>query len=433
MKWSNWSGRVRCAPARIETPSSVEELQRVVRNGPPPIRVVGSGHSFSDLVATDGTLISLDAMQGLEDVDRAACEATVYAGTKLWRLNQLLDEHGLAMPNLGDINVQSIAGAVSTGTHGTGTEFGCLSSFIQSATLVAADGSLVECPLDSDLLKAAAVSLGTLGVLAKVRLKLVPSYRLHYVADTLPVHEALEKADAFSRECRHYEFFVFPHTNIAMAKWHRATEAPVSTRPAMKWLDEVLLENAFFGLVCRLGRINPRWCPALSRFTSRSATRREEVDDGHKVLSTRRLVRFNEMEYALPAEHGPAALREVVQWVESERIGVSFPIEYRFVKGDGLWLSPFYGRDSVTISLHQYYGMDYAAYFNHAERIFRKYDGRPHWGKLHSLASRDLAASYPKWDAFQALRAHLDPEGRFLNPYLRELFDIPATRALLCE
>ncbi len=179
MKWSNWSGRVRCAPERIETPSTLEDLQRVVREGPPPIRVVGSGHSFSELVATDGTLISLDALQGLADIDRDACEATVYAGTKLWRLNQLLDEHGLAMPNLGDINVQSIAGAVSTGTHGTGTGFGCLSTFIQSATLVVADGSLVECPPESDLLKAAAVSAGALGVLARIRLKLVPSYRLH--------------------------------------------------------------------------------------------------------------------------------------------------------------------------------------------------------------------------------------------------------------
>ncbi|MBX7254756.1 MAG: FAD-binding protein [Candidatus Hydrogenedentes bacterium] len=421
-KWSNWSGRVRCAPERIEIPSGLEELQRTVREGNSPIRVVGSGHSFSDIVATDGTLLSLDAMQGVFDVNREMCEATVWAGTKLWRLNHLLAEHGLAMPNLGDINVQSIAGAVSTGTHGTGIEFGCLSTFIQSVTLVTADGEIVECAPGSDTLKAVAVSVGALGVLAKVRLKLVPSYRLHYVADTLPVREAIEQAESFARECRHYEFFVFPHTSMAMAKWHRSTSAPPSTRPAVKWVDEVLLENMCFGLVGALGRINSRWCPAISRFTARTANRREEIDDGHRVLSTRRLVRFNEMEYALPAEHGPEALHEILRLVESRRFGVSFPIEYRFVKGDDLWLSPFYGRDSVTISLHQFRGMDYHEYFHAAEQVFRKYDGRPHWGKLHSLSSDELEASYPKWGDFHTLRLQLDPHGRFLNPHLRDLF-----------
>lgn len=422
LKWSNWSGRVHCVPARIDAPASLDSLQAVVRAGQRPVRVVGSGHSFTEIAATDGSLISLDAMQGVTGVDRDSCVATVLAGTKLWRLNQLLDAEGLAMPNLGDINVQSIAGAVSTGTHGTGTQFGCLSTFIQSATLVAADGSAINCDPGTGLLKAAAVSIGALGILTHIRLSLVPSYRLHSVADVLSLREALDTAGAASRECRHYEFFVLPHTDRAMAKWHRATCDPAATRPAAKWVDEVLLENACFGLLGRLGRINPRWCPAISRFTARHASRREEIDAGHKTLSTRRLVRFNEMEFAIPAEHGPEALLEIVHAVEANGIGVSFPIEYRFVKGDDLWLSPFYGRDSVTISLHQFRGMDHDAYFRAAEQVFRKFGGRPHWGKLHSYTARELADAYPEWEAFQSLRRQLDPDGCFLNPYLRRLF-----------
>lgn len=424
--FTNWSGRVRCAPRDFAVPASLDDLIALVRRAAAEgrtVRVVGSGHSFSDLCKNDDLLVSLDGLQGLAEVDRASCEAVVWAGTKLHTLNRLLDAEGLAMENLGDIDRQSIAGAVSTGTHGTGVNFGNLSTQVIAITLLTAEGELIECSEKENpkIFKAAQVSLGALGVLVKLRLRLVRSYKLEYVHRPGHFEETLNRAEEYCAGNRQFEFYLFPHTETVQLKFLNRTDAPRTNRPIRKWINDVAMENLAFGAISRLCRAKPERCPAMSRVVASMVKGGRCVDAGHKVLSTTRLVRFNEMEYALPADRGLAALREVKDYIARTPVAVHFPIEVRWVKGDAAWLSPHYGRDAIAISLHQYVGMAYEDYFAACEAIFRRYGGRPHWGKLHSLTQADFPMLYPEWDAFQLVRRRLDPKGMFANDHLRTM------------
>lgn len=425
--WQNWSGRVECRPSNFVTPQSLEELQRIVRESAAAgktVRVVGSGHSFTEIVATDDTLISLDGLQGVISVDREQGEATVWAGTKLHRLNPMLDEHGMAMENLGDINVQSIAGAVSTGTHGTGMKFGNIATQVTGLTLVTASGEILELSetQDRDLFKAAQVSLGTLGVLAKIRLRLVPSYRLDYWRKKSTFAETLEKAEEWRDTHRQFEFYCFPHAPEVQLKFLDQTDAPVNVNPRKKWFADVFMENLMFGALSMVCRTFPSTCIPIARFCAGTVGYSHEINVGHKALSTVRMVKFNEMEFALPAERGLECVKELKEWIDREKVTVHFPIEFRYVKGDDIYISPHTGRDSVAISVHQFKGMDYEKYFDGCQAIFRNFDGRPHWGKLHKLRAKELRPLYPRWDDFQRARQQLDPKGVFLTPYLKSLF-----------
>ncbi|MCC6490323.1 MAG: FAD-binding protein [Candidatus Hydrogenedentes bacterium] len=424
--WSNWSGSVQCAPGRYVLPRSIDEVATVIREAAregKTVRPVGSGHSFTDLAKTNDVMISLDHLKGLMEVDTRTREAHAWAGTKLWKLNDVLERYGLSMENLGDINRQSVGGAIGTGTHGTGLNFGSLSTQVISLTLVTASGEVLECSAEREpeVFKAALVSLGTLGVITDVRLRLLPAYRLSYVRKKGDFEETLEKADAYAHANRNFEFYLFPHTDTVQLKFLNETEAAPMRHAMRKWYTDTLLENTAFGVISRRCRSKPTRCPAMSKLAARHLTECEEIDSGHRLLSTKRSVKFNEMEYALPVENGVKAMRELKAWIEKEGIAVNFPIEFRYVKGDDIPLSPCYGRDSVCISLHMFQGMPYQDYFDGGERILRRYDGRPHWGKLHSLKAKELAKLYPEWDKFRAVRKRLDPKGVFLNSYLKAL------------
>ncbi len=425
--WSNWSGSVRCRPGVYSVPRSVEEVVDVVRNAErdrKSVRVVGSGHSFTDLVKTDEVLVSLDHLSGILEVDTRTREATVQAGTKLFRLNDLLERYGLAMENLGDINRQSLGGAIGTGTHGTGLTFGNLSTQVIGLTLVTASGGLLECSEEQnrDVFKAAQVSLGALGIIVEVKLRLVPVYRLSYVRKKGDFRETIQQAFAYAQANRHFEFYLFPHTETVQLKFLNETDMPAVRHPLRKWFTDTFLENTAFGLISRRCRSKPERCPAMTRFMANQLKDIQEIDTGHRVLSTKRTVRFNEMEYAVPMDDGIKAIQDIRSWIERDDVAVHFPIEFRYVKGDDIPLSPCYGRDSVCISVHMFLGMPHERYFEGCERIFRRYGGRPHWGKMHNLTASDLAERYPKWDDFQRVREELDPGGVFLNGYLRSLF-----------
>lgn len=424
--WRNWSGRVACQPDAYVEPRSVEELQSVVRAAAAAgrhVRVVGSGHSFTNLVETADTLISLDNMQGIVAANGDARTATVWAGTKLKRLNELLDEHGLAMENLGDINVQSIAGAVSTGTHGTGINYGNVSTQSNGVTLVRASGEVLDVSetQNRELFKAAQVSLGALGVLTKISLRLVASYKLDYRRERSTFEETLQHAEQWRDENRQFEFYCFPYADGVQLKFLNETDAPVNVRPGKKWFTDVFLENSLFGALSIACRTFPGLCAPIARLCANTLANSREVNVGHRALSTVRNVRFNEMEFSVAADRGLDCIAEIKAWVEKEGIQVHFPIEFRYVKADDIYLSPHYGRDSAAISLHQFVGMDYEKYFDGGEAIFRNHGGRPHWGKLHSLTAKDLRPLYPEWDAFQKAREELDPNGVFLTPYLKSL------------
>lgn len=424
--WKNWSGYVECPGTPVRTPNDVGQLAQLLadaaRDGT-SVRVAGAGHSFSPLVASDGVIVSLDRMQGIVDVDTATNVARVQAGTRLYALGAELAQRGLAMENLGDINVQSIAGATSTGTHGTGLAFGNLATQIASLKFVTADGREVAASPgeNPELFAGGRIGLGALGVLSEIGLRLVPAFRLKLERGGMALEDCLAQADALVAANRSFEFYWLPHTESVLTKKWNVTDAPVDEMGLARWVSDVLLENTAFGALCKLGKAMPSWCPALSRFCASMISRSEQVDASWSMLSTVRQVRFNEMEWSVPADRGADALREIKALIARREFPLMFPLEYRWVKGDDIWLSPDFGRDSVHISVHQFVGMPFERYFDAVQAICLNHGGRPHWGKVHSLKAAQLARLYPRWDDFLALREKMDPQGRFLTPYLRGL------------
>lgn len=426
-QWSNWSGSVKSTPQEVVRPGSIDELATLVkrygRDGR-RLRVVGAGHSFTPIAQTDDVLIALDHVQGIETIDTNQGIATVLGGTKLSTLGNALFEQGLAQENLGDIDVQSIAGAISTGTHGTGIHFGTLATQVAGLTLITASGELLECSLEQepDIFKAAQVSLGTLGIIAKVKLRVVPAKRMHYQGLRKKLSECLASLEQYKQDNSHFEFFWFPYTDGVQAKFLNETTEAVSTSSFWSDVNKLVLENGVYWVLSELCRLFPALCKTVCAISAQSIANIDEVNYSHRLFTTPRLVRFQEMEYNIPAEHTSAVIQEIQQCIEQYQFQVHFPIECRFVQSDDIWLSPAYQRESAYIAVHMYRGMPYHGYFRQIEEIFKRYQGRPHWGKMHTRSADELAVLYPRWHDFRRIRATLDPQGTFLNSYLRELF-----------
>jgi L-gulonolactone oxidase len=419
MEWVNWSGSQRCTPARFVRPLSRDELAQAIVDGPAPVRVAGAGHSFTAAAVTDGTLVSLDALARVLDADAVSGRVRVEAGIRLRVLSRELHARGLAMPNLGDIDAQSLAGALSTGTHGTGTRFPNLSGQVEAVELMLADGS--ERTLDGgELLRAARVSLGALGVIVAVTLRCVPAFRLRNVDRPEPLDDVLAGLQERADEHDHFEFWSFPHADVALTRAHDRTDDPAVKRGrARAYTSDILLDNHAFRAVNEVAKRFPRTIPRLNRFASATASKRERVDWSHAIFASERRVRFEEMEYALPREQAVAGVRTALEVLA--RHPVSFPIELRFSAADDALLSPASGRESAFVAVHVFRGMAYEAAFREVERELSALGGRPHWGKRTFLTAAELAPRYPGWDAFQAARAELDPDGRFANRFVREV------------
>ena len=417
--WSNWSGGQSCVPAVLERPSSragvAEAVGRAAAAGR-RVRVAGAGHSFSDLVLTEGTLLSLDRLGGVLDADPSTGLVRVEAGITLRRLNAALDGLGLAVENLGDIDAQALGGAIATATHGTGGRLPNLSAQVEGLELVLADGSeRTLTAADGDLLRAARVSLGALGAVVAVTLRCVPAFRLHAVDAPAPLTAVLEDLDARVDSNDHFELWTFPHSPLAITRTNNRTGAPA--RPPSRgraWVDEVLLENHALSALNRAGRRVPRAIPALNRLAGRATSRRERVDVSHRIFATERRVRFEEMEYAVPRERAREALaacREILA-----RHPVGFPVELRFTAADDALLSPAHGRETAYLACHVFDGIPFEAPLREVEAAMGALGGRPHWGKRSFLSAEQLAPRYPRWDAFAAARAELDPGDRFGGP-----------------
>lgn len=425
--WRNWVGEESCAPAELARPASVEEVVRAVRRASAAgrrVRVVGSGHSFGDQACTDGTLISLERISGLLEVDRAASRVRVAAGTPLWRLNELLAEQGLALPNLGDIDRQSIAGAISTATHGTGRTLGNFATWVVAVEIVLADGRVVTLTEDdAEQLAAARVSLGALGAIVTYTLRVVPAFRLHYQRGRIPLTEVLANLDELVDGNDRFEFFVFPNADVAWTKTINRTEEPGAARGrAARWFDEILIENRLLDVLCRVGKARPSVIPRLNRGITRLSSSAVRVDASHRILPSVRAVRFNETEWAVPREAAATVLREAHAMVQRRGFAVNFPFELRFVAADeASFLSNSWGRETAYLAAHLYAGMDWRPFFAAVQEIAVAHGGRPHWGKRHTLGPAELAELYPAWDRFQAVRAELDPEGLFTNDHVRRV------------
>jgi FAD-linked oxidoreductase len=422
-QWRNWAGDEGCRPAAIVHPGSIEEIAaavgRAAREGL-RVRVAGAGHSFSDIACTDGLLIVLDRFQRVLDVDRESRLVRVQGGITIAQLNERLAEHGLALENLGDIDVQSIAGAISTATHGTGARLRNITSQVVELTLVLADGSTLECSRERDpeLLRAARVGLGALGVVAEVTLRCVEEFTLLGIDAPAPLDQTLERFEELALGNDHFELFVFPHCDTALTRTNNRTEEPSRPRGRVaEYANDVLLTNHAFELFCRIGRRLPSRIPEINRLVTRLAGSSKRIDRSDRIFASPRLVRFTEMEYALPREHTPEAVRRVMEMIEERGFAVPFPIEVRTVAADDAFLSTAAGRESGFVAVHMFRGMEWRPYFEAVEEIMSSLHGRPHWGKRHFQTATTLRPRYPEWDGFQAVRARLDPQGRFANAW----------------
>lgn len=417
--WSSWSGINRCRPSALRNPRDENEIVEMVRNSSASLRCVGAGHSFTALVPTDGTLISLDRVSGI--IDSQGTSVRLKGGTRLAQLERELDARGLALHNQADIDAQSFAGAISTATHGTGRQLQALHAKVQALRLVTPAGETVECSMTNqpELFHAAQVSLGSLGVITEATIEAVPAYRLHRQVWLKPIEEMLASAHDLAQQHRHFEFFYLPFTGYAAAVTHDIDPGNDVLRPESA--DENMLRN-----LRQLRDWSGRF-PQLRRWLAQKlidpGQREEARDSSWKLLSTSRPTKFNETECHVPQEHGVACAREVIAVLERHN-DAYFPLEFRFVKADDAWLSPFHQRDSCSIAVHAAGGESYRYFAEDIEPIFRKYQGRPHWGKLHTRRAEDFAALYPKWNDFLEIRRQLDPKGRMLNAHLRQVFGV---------
>jgi L-gulono-1,4-lactone dehydrogenase len=420
--WTNWAGNQTASPLLVQRPTTETELCRVVEqsaHAKRTIRAVGSGHSFTAAAVANQTLIDLRGYNQVLNIDNATGLVQVQAGLTLADLNQALDKVGLAMPNLGDIEYQTVSGAISTGTHGTGALLGGLATQIREMRIVNAEGSIET--LTGDQLKLGVVSLGCLGIISTLTIQCVPSFLLHVVNEPMKLDKVFGRFDELADTNDHFEFYWVPHTKWALTKQNNRTDRPLLPRSKSAALaNDYLFENVAFGALTKLGKIRPSLIPRLAT-AAPSSGRVEFVDKSHNVFVSPRLVKFVEQEYAIPRAATCEALQAITAMVERKNYNISFPVEVRVTAADELGLSTATGRESGYIAVHMTKGSDHRAYFRDVEDILRSHDGRPHWGKLHTRTYDNLSATYKRMDDFQSLRQKMDPLGLFSNPYVNQV------------
>jgi L-gulono-1,4-lactone dehydrogenase len=422
--WRNWGHNQRCRPATVETPGSELEVAEAVRRAAAAgqtVKAVGSGHSFTGVACTDGRHLRLDRLDRVVALDEDAGTVTVEAGIPLFRLNEELAVRGLALANLGDIDRQTISGAIATATHGTGVRFGGLATFVQGLEMVTADGELLRCSADEEpeVFHCARVGLGALGIVTRLTLQCVPAFRLHALEQPAAFDDVMADLDDAVDRNDHFEFYWLPHTDRCSTKENNRTTDPVRRKDKLHtWRDEIVLPNAVFGAACWVGRAAPSRIPAIAGWLAGTFGRLELVDRSDRIFCSPRLVHFVEMEYAIPREHAKEAVDAVRDLIDDEGLLISFPIEVRFVAADDIPLSTAFGRESCYIAVHVHAGADYERYFHGVEAVMDRFAGRPHWGKLHFQSAATLAPRYPEFERFRAVRRRLDPDLRFTNEYL---------------
>jgi FAD-linked oxidoreductase len=428
--WRNWAGTESATGVEILRPSSVDEVAAAVKTAAEQgkrLKAVGAGHSFTGCSVPEQVMIRLDRLSSITSADQASGKVTLGAGTGLHKLNAGLASFDLAMANLGDIDKQTISGAVSTGTHGTGAKLGGLATQIVGLELVTADGSVLNCSAEEnpDVFNAARISVGALGVITSLTLQTVPAFLLRAQEMPLPLGEVLGGFDELADGNDHFEFYWFPHTDIALTKRNNRVAAGVGASPVGRirgWVDDELLSNRVFEVTNRLAARRPGLVPRINQLASRALSAREYVDSSYKVFCSERNVVFRESEYAVPREHVVEVVQQLRAWIDRSGERFPFPIEVRVAAADDIWLSTAYGRDTGYIAIHQYHRLAHDKYFDAFERIVAAFGGRPHWGKLHTLTADQFRDRYPRFGDFLAVRDRLDPRRTFSNPYTRQVF-----------
>jgi L-gulono-1,4-lactone dehydrogenase len=436
--WRNWAGNVTAHPRRIASPGSAEEVADEVRRAAADgltVRMTGTGHSFTPTAVTDGVLLRPDRLTAIRAVDTATGTVTVEAGCPLRVLNAELLARGLSLANMGDIQVQTVAGATQTGTHGTGRDVGGMAAQVAGLELALADGRIISCSADSpsggithpdgspaDVFGAARVGLGALGVVTAVTFQVVPAFLLEAREEPMGWSQVISQLDELTADNEHFEFYWFPHSEGCLTKRNNRTSGPA--RPLRRWrylLGDEIVSNSVFGLTCQLGRAIPALIPTVNSVAARALGARTYADAAYRVFTSPRRVRFKEQEYAIPRAALSDVLGEVRGLFQRRDWRISFPIEVRVTPPDDVWLSTAYGRESAYIAIHVFHSAPHEQYFTDVEAVMTSVGGRPHWGKMHTRDAAYLAASYPRMADFLAVRDLLDCERRFGNEYLRRV------------
>lgn len=427
-RWKNWAGNQHARPHSWLKPRTTEEVAIAVKSARAQgrkVKVIGSGHSFTSAAVANDVLVDMSLISSCGVVDLATGTVEVGGGTTLAELNLLLHSQGRALANLGDIAYQTISGAISTSTHGTGATHTGMAAQVVGLTLVDGHGEVRRLRVDDAqdaLFSSAQVGVGALGAITSVELTTVPRFALEAVETPMRLKDVLANLDEHVASNDHFEFFWIPHTGWALTKRNNRTDAPLAPMPKMReWYQKSLLENTAFGAVCQVGKIAPKFVPRLAKALPASGTTRY-VDESYRVFSSARRVKFVEMEYAIPRETCTEVLGRITKMIDQRGFKIGFPVEVRFTAADTIPLSTSSERDSAYIAVHMFKGVDYTSYFNAVAGIMAEYAGRPHWGKMHFLASDELEALYPKWQTFQSAKRILDPEGTFENEYSRKIF-----------
>jgi FAD-linked oxidoreductase len=428
-KWSNWSGGVTCKPKKVIAPRDEVELAAAIRLAESTVRAPGAGHSFTPLAGTDGTMVDLSAFKGVKSGDMEKLTATCAAGTLLWALGPALYAKGVGLKNMGDIDRQTLGGVVGTGTHGTGRTLKSFSGEVAGFRIILASGEVLNCtPTENaEIFAAGRLSLGTLGVMTEVTMSVRPAYKLLEENFLLPPNELFRRLDDLVAKNRHFEFFWFPYADAAICKTLNETNEhaphPRSAEDMRKRGEKSSGDMRAFAAINEALPYLPAMLKPAHGLFSRLMPTKGKARWSHELFPSPRTVRFNEMEYGVPYASGPDCVREVVETIRKKKINTGFPLEYRSVAADDVWLSPFYQRESATIAVHQYHKVDTTKLFTACEAVFRQYDGRPHWGKRHTRTASEFAALYPEFDRYRQLRKKLDPAGKFLNAHLKAIFD----------
>jgi L-gulono-1,4-lactone dehydrogenase len=432
MTWQNWAGTATADPARRYWPRSTEEIAEAVlaaAGAGLTVRALGSGHSFTPAAVTSGAALDLSGWTGIVAADLESGLVTVRSGTTIRELNGALSTLGLAMPNLGDIDAQTISGAISTGTHGTGARLGGIATAVAGLDLVLADGSVISCSADKnpDLFAAAVISLGALGIISTVTLACVPAFNLAADERPMRLEEVLARFGELAAGNDHFEFYWFPYGKNALVKRNNrilnsGTGAPRAMPAWRRFIEYQVMENVAFGALCRIGRGAPKLIKPLNRLAAATLSKRSYAAPSHEVFVTPRRVRFVESEYAVPVESVLDVLAELRAGVARLADPVMFPVEVRVAAADDVWLSTGYGRDNAYVAIHQYVGLPYQGYFRLFESIATAAGGRPHWGKMHTRDAGYLGRAYPRFADFLRVRDEMDPARRFANPYLEQVF-----------
>lgn len=428
IEWKNWAGLETARPQRVEDPTDTAAIVAAVeraRSEGSTVKMVGTGHSFTAISAPEGTMLRPTHLGGILSVDRDAMTVTALAGTQLKAFNAGLEALGLSLHNMGDIAEQTLAGATSTGTHGTGGVAASLSAQLCGLELVTGTGEVLAATETShpELLEMARVGLGALGVLTTLTFRVEPLFVLE--ADETPMSwdEALGGFDERVASHHHVDTYWFPHTDRMLSKTNDRLDTmdtePLS--PLRRWWDDDFLSNSLFGALNRVTNAVPSIIPRFNQVSSRMLSARTYSDVAHRVFTSPRDVVFREMEYAVPREAGLTALREARAAIDASSLKITFPVEIRVTPADDIPLSTSSGRDSLYLAFHTHRDADHRAYFALVEPIMRAHDGRPHWGKVHTRSAADLAPAYPRFEEFLALRDRLDPDRVFANPYLRRV------------